>query len=138
MALIFSNYHSNLLIIKTPSTVFISTSIGQNTYHEHNNFHHLRLSSINKHKKETTLEHKINCHFYISPYHSAYPSFLLKRHIFLYRQLTHILRVWEICESCEFLVTASCESLRVVARYCELPFSGRFSHFCYYCFIVTC
>ena len=37
------------------------------------------------------------------------------------------LRVWEICESCELLVAASCESLRVVASYCELPSS----HFCY-------
>ena len=27
-------------------------------------------------------------------------------------------RVWEICESCELLVVASCESLRVVASYC--------------------
>ena len=36
-------------------------------------------------------------------------------------------------ESCELLVVASYESLRVVASYCELPSP----HFCYYCFIVT-
>ena len=33
---------------------------------------------------------------------------------------------------------ASCCELRVVASKCELPFSGPFSHFCYYCLIVTC
>ena len=44
------------------------------------------------------------------------------------------LGVWEICESCELLVAASCKSLQVVVSYCKLPFSN----FHYYCFIVTC
>ena len=60
-----------------------------------------------------------------STLHVAFVIWPLVKEI-VFQQIQLKIRVWEICESCELLVTVSCESLRVVTSYLSLGVSPTF------------